>query len=355
MSATDLHRSPGAAPGPAPRLADVARRAGVSVITASRALREPRKVAAETRARVDEAVRALGYVPNLVAGALASARTRSVAVLLPTIVSPIFAETINGLTDALEAEGYAILMAQSGYDPARQERALSALLGRRPEAVVLVGSPLTPRARLMLERAAAAGAAVVETWELPDHPVGAAVGFDNAAAGAAVAAHFAASGRRRLAFVGSAEGRAEDRWRGFLQGARRSGLAAPRRIRLTAPATMDDAAAAAVRAHPAGQDGLAGADAVFAANDVHAVGLLSGFRAAGRTVPREVAVVGLGDLDIARHASPPLTTIGIDGRAIGRGAAGLILARPPEPAGAGGAAPARRIDVGFTLRRRDSG
>jgi hypothetical protein len=158
---------------PPVRLSEVARRAGVSVITASRALRLPGKVAPATRARVAEAVAALGYVPNLVAGALASARTRNVALLVPTVASSIFASTINGLSEALEAEGYAIVMAQSGYDAAREERALAALLGRRPEALVMVGSPATPAGQAMLRRAAGEGATVVETWDLPGGPGGA--------------------------------------------------------------------------------------------------------------------------------------------------------------------------------------
>jgi LacI family gluconate utilization system Gnt-I transcriptional repressor len=319
------------------RLADVARRAGVSVITASRALRLPGKVAPETRARVSEAVAALGYVPNLVAGALASARTRNVALLVPTIASSIFAGTINGLSDALEAEGYAIIMAQSGYDFSREERALAALLGRRPEALVMVGSPATAAASAMLRRAAAEGTVVVETWDLPRDPVGAAVGFDNHEAGLAVAAHFASTDRRYLAFVGGPDARAEARWRGFLAGARKARLATPKRVVLPAPAAMDDAAACAPGLV------LSAADAVFAATDVHAAALLGAFRAAGRRVPQDVAVVGLGDLDIARHATPPLSTVRIDGAAIGRRAAAMILAGPGA---------ARVVDVGFVLVQR---
>jgi LacI family gluconate utilization system Gnt-I transcriptional repressor len=320
------------------RLADVARRAGVSVITASRALRLPGKVAPETRARVEAAVAALGYVPNLVAGSLASARSRTVALLVPTLASAIFASTINGLTDALEAEGYAILIAQSGYDPARERRALAALLGRRPEAVVMVGSPATPEAAAMLRQAAAAGAVVVETWDLPARPIGAAIGFDNRAAGAAVAGAFAAAGRRRLVFLGGADPRAAARFAGFAAGAAAAGLAPPGRIVLPAPAAMEDAAAALPRLGPA--------EAVFAATDVHAVALVA---ALGPRVPAEVAVVGLGDLEMGRHLRPTLSTVRIDGAAIGRRAAALI--RDPPAAGPG---EVTVVDLGFDLLRRES-
>ena len=127
-------------------------------------------------------------------------------------------------------------------------------------------------------------------------------------------------------------------------------LASPLRIVLPAPATMDDAAAACAAATEPGS--LMEADAVFAATDVHAVGLLTGLRARGRRVPEDVAVVGLGDLDIARHAVPPLTTLRIDGEAIGHRSAALILASATGNALDGAT---RRQDVGFTLVRRDSG
>ena len=91
-------------PGTA-RLADVARAAGVSAMTVSRVLRMPGRVAPETRARVEEAVRALGYVPNLVAGALKSQRSRIVVAIVPTLTSAIFAETVEGMTEVLREQG----------------------------------------------------------------------------------------------------------------------------------------------------------------------------------------------------------------------------------------------------------
>jgi len=334
------------APPPAIRLADVARQAGVSTITASRALRTPGQVAPETRARIEEAARRLGYVPNLLAGALASARTRTVGVLVPTIASSIFAATINGLTAVLEEAGYALLMAQSDYDPGRETRVLSALLGHRPEGVVSIGAPLAPASASLLAAAVRAGTVVVETWEIPHAPLGAAVGFDNAAVGRAVATRFAVAGRRRLLFAGGTDPRASARFDGFDAAAREAGLRPPARVRLPVPAVMDNATDACLAAE--GPDSLAETDAVFAATDVHAMGLLTGFRRRGREVPRDVAVVGLGDLDIARHALPALTSVRIDGAAIGRRAAALILEGQDADA-------PTLIDVGFSIVERDSG
>src|SRR6202171_582235 len=130
-------------PHSAPTLSAVAKLAGVSSITVSRVLRLPNLVAPETRGRVEAAMRELGYVPNQVAGALASARTSSVGVLVPTIANSIFADTVQGLSDELEPLGYAVILAQSRYDSAREDHMLSALLSRRPEAIIMVGSPAT--------------------------------------------------------------------------------------------------------------------------------------------------------------------------------------------------------------------
>src|SRR6201986_195775 len=208
-----------------PTLSAVADLAGVSSITVSRVMRLPEKVAPPTRARVEAAMRELGYVPNQIAGALAGARTKSVGVLVPTIANSIFADTVQGLTDELEPLGYAVILAQSRYDAVREDRMLSALLSRRPEAIIMVGSPATEEGARLLRRA---GIPVVETWELPPEPIDAVAGFDNYAAGVAVAQHLVAQGRKHLAFIGGDDPRATRRWDGFNEIALRAGLPAPR-------------------------------------------------------------------------------------------------------------------------------
>src|ERR1700712_3671063 len=189
----------------APTLSAVARLAGVSAITVSRVVRLPNLVAQRTRERVEAAMRDLGYVPNLVAGSLASARTRSIGVLVPTIANSIFADTVQGLSDELEPLGYAVILAQSRYDDAREDHMLRALLSRRPEAIIMVGSPATDDGARLLRRA---GIPIVETWDLPAAPIDAVAGFDNYAAGTAVARHLLAQGRQSLAFIGGDDPRA---------------------------------------------------------------------------------------------------------------------------------------------------
>ena len=321
----------------APTLSAVADLAGVSAITVSRVVRLPAMVAPETRARVEAAMRQLGYVPNLVAGALASSRTNSVGVLVPTIANSIFADTVQGLSDHLEPLGYAVILAQSRYDAAREDHVLAALLSRRPEAIIMVGSPATADGARLLRRA---GIPVAETWELPADPIDAVAGFDNYEAGVAVARHFVAQGRERLAFIGGDDPRATRRWNGFNDTALKAGLKAPRRLVLDRNASGSVAALA----------DLPGVDAVFAANDAHAIGFMAGLRTAGllRNGPaaeQPVAVIGLGDLEMGRLIAPSLSTIRVHGDAIGRTAAKLILTR-------GGP---RHVDLGFELVLHDSG
>jgi len=297
----------------------------------------PNLVAPETRGRVEAAMRELGYVPNQVAGALASARTSSVGVLVPTIANSIFADTVQGLSDELEPLGYAVILAQSRYDDAREDHMLAALLSRRPEAIVMVGSPATEDGARLLRRAAIP---VVETWDLPAAPIDAVAGFDNYQAGVAVARHFVAQSRKALAFIGGDDPRAARRWNGFNDTALKAGLQVPRRLVLDRNASGSVVALA----------DLPEVDAVFAANDAHAIGFMSGLRAAGllRNGPaseQPVAVIGLGDLEMGRLIAPSLSTIRVHGDAIGRTAARLILTRDGP----------RRVDLGFELVLRDSG
>jgi LacI family transcriptional regulator, gluconate utilization system Gnt-I transcriptional repressor len=320
-----------------PTLSAVAELAGVSSITVSRVVRLPGLVAPKTRARVEAAMRELGYVPNLVAGSLATARTNSIGVLVPTIANSIFADTVQGLSDELEPLGYAVILAQSRYDAVRENHVLAALLSRRPEAIIMVGSPATEEGDRLLRRARIP---IVETWDLPADPIDAVAGFDNYAAGVAVARHLVAQGRRRLAFIGGDDPRAMRRWCGFNDEALAAGVSEPRRLILDRNASGSVVALAR----------LPDVDAVFAANDAHAIGFMAGLRDAGllRNGPaaeQPVAVIGLGDLEMGRLIAPKLSTVRIHGDAIGRTAAKLTLARSGP----------RRIDLGFELVLRDSG
>src|SRR4051812_30611486 len=319
-------------------LSDVARLANVSPITASRALNAPNTVAAETLARVRDAVARTGYVPNRLAGWLASARSRLVAAVVPTISGPIFLPTIQALTEALEAEGYQLMLGQSGYTQSREDALLDAIIGRRPDAIVLTGVMHSSSGRKRLH---AAGIPVVETWDLTPTPIDMLVGFSHEKAAEAVAAYLVARGRKRIAIVTGDDPRAERRVRAF--------SAEVARTRKSPKVAVHSAPAPGTLAQ--GRAGLAALlardsriDAIFCSSDLIALGALIEAHARGLRVPQDLAVVGFGDLDFAAATHPALTTVRIDAGAIGREAARFIVAR-----GNGEDVGQRVRDVGFQL------
>jgi LacI family transcriptional regulator, gluconate utilization system Gnt-I transcriptional repressor len=159
---------------PVPRMEDVARLAGVAPITVSRALSEPGKVAAATRARILQAIDETGYLPNRVAGGLASRRTRVVGAVIPTVTNSIFADTVHGMTEGLAARGFQLLLNASGQSIARETELIRALLAQRPAGLILTGKAHAPEALAMLQRAAIP---VVGIWRHPGGGIDMIVGL----------------------------------------------------------------------------------------------------------------------------------------------------------------------------------
>ena len=333
-------------PGERRRMEDVARHAGVSQMTVSRALRTPDKVAPATRARVAAAIAELDYVPDLVAGGLAARRSRLVAVIVSTLENSIFAATVQGLDAALRDQGYAVLLGSSDYSREGEEDLLRAVLGRRPDGIVLTDYVHTPVAQRLLR---AAGIPVVETWELPAAPLDLAVGILDLAAARAMTLDLHAYGYRRIAFVGTfapGDRRGGLRREGYRAALAELGAGPPREVLLPVPLL-------GITDGPAALDALLAAypdaDAAFCGVDALAAGLLLACTRQRIAVPGRLAVAGFGDFDLARPAAFDLTTVRVPGRAIGAEAGALLLARMRgEPVGV----PVR--DVGFEVVRRAS-
>lgn len=325
-------------------LHDVAKLAGVAPITVSRALNTPAQVSPDVRQRVAEAVARTGYVPNRMAGGLASAKSRLVAAVVPTISGPVFLPTIQALTESLAARGYQLMLGQTGYDTGREDALLEAVIGRRPDGIVLTGILHSAQGR---KRLLASGIPIVETWDLTPAPLDMLVGFSHAEVGRAVARHLHARKRRRLAVIAGSDERAARRTAAFCDEAKARGLAAPQVHVVPAPTTLRHGRAALA----ALLDGSAKApDAVFCSSDLLALGVLMEARERAIDVPRALAVVGFGDLDFAADTSPALTSVHIDAPAIGRQAADFIVER------AEGRTPAQRVvDVGFSIVERQTG
>lgn len=327
------------------RMTDVARRAHVAPATVSRVLRQPEIVAAATRNRVLRAIDELNYVPNRAAGSLASQRTGIVAMIVPTLANSIFAETVQGTATVLRACGHELLLGNSGYDDLEEESLVRALLGRQPEAFILTGARHTPATRAMLT---AAAIPVVETWELPASPIDAAVGFDNAAAARAMVEYLIDRGHRRIAMIArpfAGGTRNDQRIREYLEVVRERGLADG----LLEQSHEANALRGGARAMSALLTSGRAIDAVFCADDVHALGALFECRRRGIRIPEDLALAGFGDFDVAGEAAPSLTTVRVPGLDIGRCAAERILARLAGTDATGGVE-----DVGFALVPRES-
>lgn len=323
-------------------LHDVAKLAGVAPITASRALNTPQQVSEDVRRKVADAVARTGYVPNTLAGGLASSRSRLVAAVVPTIAGPVFLQTVQSLTDALAGHGYQLMLGQSGYAANREDDLLGAIVGRRPDGIVLTGILHSADGR---RRLLASGIPVVETWDLTPTPIDMLVGFSHEQVGRAVAISLHAKGRRRLAVISGDDERAARRRDALAATAAELGLAAPRLLSVPAPTTMRSGRAALaqlLKARPR-------IDAVFCSSDLLALGVLTEARASGVSVPDDLAVVGFGDLEFAADLHPALSTVRIDGAAIGRQAAQFIVDR------AEGRAPESRVvDIGFSVVDRET-
>jgi LacI family gluconate utilization system Gnt-I transcriptional repressor len=205
-------------------LRDVAALAGVAPITASRALNTPNAVSEQILQRVKSAVEQTGYVPNMLAGGLASRKSRLVAAVIPTISGNVFLEVVQSLTASLAAYGYQLMLGQSGYEDSREDELLETIIGRRPDGVVLTGIMRSPQGR---QRLLTSGIPVVETWDLTDNPIDMLIGFSHEKVGESVARYLHARGKRRVATLSANDQRAQRRMKSFSDTAISLGMALP--------------------------------------------------------------------------------------------------------------------------------
>lgn len=311
-------------PARSAKLADVARAAGVSTATVSRALTLPHKLRPDTLKKIEAAVQALGYVAHGAARALATRRTHTVGAVIPTLDNAIFANTTHALQQALDAAGYTLLVASHEFDPDQELRVTRTLLARGVDGVVLVGTTHHPELFRLLE---AHGTPYVLSWALDRvgrHPC---VGFDNRAAAIRLVKYLLELGHRRFAMIAGITAnneRAQQR-----RDAVGDALAA-RGIRL-APARVVEKAFT----FDAGREGLAELldhgtlppTAVICGNDVLALGAIAECHARGIQVPGDVSITGFDDMEIAAIVTPRLTTVRFPTAELGSLAAQHLLAR----------------------------
>ena len=317
--------APPAARRPRPTQADVARLAAVSQPVVSYVLGgDPlAPVAPETRRRVEAAIAELGYVPDRAARSLRTRKTLTIAGVIPDITNPFYPAFERGVQDVAERHGHDLIVYNTDGDAGKEARCLAALLDGRVDGVVAVFFHLSARdLRPLLERRVA----VVRLEAAPKRTGALALDnlyVDNAAAAHAAVAYLLDRGHRRIGMIAGRGGPRQARQRGYRRALAERGVAVDEGL---------------VRAAPFGEGGgrdamrdllaaAAAPTAVFAANDLMAMGALLALREAGRRVPADVAVVGFDDIPAAKLVAPPLTTIAQFPERLGRRAAEMVFDR----------------------------
>jgi LacI family transcriptional regulator, gluconate utilization system Gnt-I transcriptional repressor len=301
------------------RIEDVAREAGVSPITVSRALGNPGRVSDATRVKVKAAAEKIGYVVNNFASSLKSGRSSIVAVFVSSLQNPHFANAVQGIQDAFEGSRYHLLMAQTSYSETLETEMVGSVLPFRPAAVMFTGMVQSERTRVRLH---GLGIPVMEMWDFAPDPIDMLVGFSNAEGGRLMGEHFGARGFRNIAYVGRTRDRGAQRLSGFRAGLRKFGKKPQFVLPLNGPRTRADGE----RALDAVRASFPRCDAIFFATDILAVGAAFRARELGLAIPAQLALAGFGDLDVSRQLPAPLTTIQVSGYEMGV-AAGKMLSR----------------------------
>ncbi|MEJ7792717.1 MAG: LacI family DNA-binding transcriptional regulator [Gaiellaceae bacterium] len=289
--------------GARPTIYDVARLAGVSTATVSRALNGTGQIAPGTSAAIHAAVRQLGYQPNTVARSLVTKSTQTIALLLPDIANPFYAALVKGIQQRALAAGSMMLLCTTEGDPEREEQYLSLLRAKQVDGVLVDGLVLPPERIADFVREGLPIVCLDRDIDSTSVPL---VQVDNRLGARLATEHLLSLGHTRIAHVAGAPGLriSDERVEGY-------------RTALVAADVEHDPALVAVGSfteeggYKAAHELLAASEltAIFAANDLSALGALHAIAESGRRVPDEVSVVGFDDLRLARHTTPPLTTI----------------------------------------------
>ncbi|WP_299260717.1 LacI family DNA-binding transcriptional regulator [uncultured Kushneria sp.] len=301
---------------------DVARLASVSPSTVSLYLRRPAEVSPVRAQTIQAAIDRLGYLPNTMAGGLASSRSKIIGVLVPTITNSFFSETLETLEHHLRRAGYQLLIGNTEFDVEREEELLRSLMSWNPAGLVLTGFAHNRKTRALLLNSEVP---IVEMWDYGSPGLDMVVGFSHFQCGRLMAEHFLAAGYRQVAFISTRfarDIRAHDRYEGFRQ-------------------CMEEAGAHVVKKELAGRSDTRETgdimhrlmvdepeiEAVACSNDMVALGVMLECQRQGWAIPHRVAVAGFGNQDFTGSTVPPMTTIEPPRQAIGENIARLLINR----------------------------
>lgn len=308
-------------------LADVAQRAEVSEITVSRVLRNKASVAEKTRERVLAVVRQMGYVPNRVAGTLASAGSNLIGVVLPSLSNIVFPDVLRGIHASLASSGYQPVVGVTDYDMDTEEELVASLLSWQPAAMIVSGLHHTDYTVAMLKRS---GVRIAELMDIDATPLDIAVGMSHRQAGYDSALHLFQRGYRRFGYVGhdrKRDERAARRYEGFREGLQAVGLSLVGEAASDGPSSTQDGRDLLARLLSEHRD----LDVVVFSNDDMAVGGVFHCFAAGIRPREDLALFGFNGLDIGQALPQPLSTIRSHRFLIGQIAAEMILESPAHP------------------------
>jgi LacI family transcriptional regulator len=300
---------------PAPTLHDVAREAGVSTATVSRALNAPDLL-------VLRAVDELGYTPHFGGRALVSNRSNTIGAIIPTMDNAIFARGVQAFQETLSDAGVTLLVASSGYDSAREFEQIRTLVGRGTDGLMLIGAERPAQSYAFLDRRRIP---YVLTWNYRPRATPCFVGFDNRLAARAMARKVIELGHRRIAMIAgitASNDRASDRVvgvRAALDEAGLSGRDLPVVEEVYSLRGGRRACARLLERRPR-------PTALICGNDVLAVGAITQVSALGLRVPDDVSITGFDDIELAEVIEPRLTTVHVPHRRMGEAAARALLA-----------------------------
>ncbi|MCY1203985.1 substrate-binding domain-containing protein [Achromobacter veterisilvae] len=306
---------------------EVARKAGVSPATVSRAFNQPDIVHPDTLAHIRNVAKRAGFRPNRVGRSLRSGSTRTIGLILPTLSNPVFAECFEGAERRARESGYSVMLTATGYDPAVESAAVQGLMDHQVDGLILTVADVAKSATL--DDLDSAGIPYVLVYnESAAHPY---ASVDNRAAASDMVAHLAALGHRRIALVTgplTASDRARRRLAGARACAKKLGLDAVQHISMSSHTGSDaDALKAALR-------GKQAPTALFCSNDLLATAVIADLVALGLSVPADISVCGFDGMRFGALLTPPLTTVAQPSDGIGVAACSNLLAQihghPPQ-------------------------
>ena len=308
-------------------LRDVSEASGVSEMTVSRVLRNRGDVSEATRARVLAAAKALGYVPNKIAGSLASSRVNLVAVIIPSLSNMVFPEVLTGINEVLEDTELQPVVGVTDYLPEKEERVLYEMLSWRPSGVIIAGLEHSEASRAMLK---AAGIPVVEIMDTDGKPVDAMVGISHRRAGAEMARAIVAAGYRRIGFMGTKmplDHRARKRFEGFTEVLAKHGIEIADRAFYSGGSALAKGREMTAEMLARSPD----LDFLYYSNDLIAAGGLLYLLEQGIDVPGQIGLAGFNGVELLQGLPRQLATMDACRKEIGRKAAEIIVARLETP------------------------